>query len=118
MSSIADDPQSAVIQLPSGESGERRSIRCIVQKGDSKRLIVAAREPLALSTALSVEYNDAMFLGEVAACARSGEQGWEIEVRIEQILTGLQSLMALRAGLLGEGMPQIIAPAPAGVRTN
>lgn len=115
---FADHPQSATIQLPSESSGGRRSVSCAVLNGDGKRLIVEAGEPLPVSTALSVEYNDAMFLGEVSACAPGGENRWELEVRIEQILTGLQSLMALRAGLLGEGAAQPVVPAPAGVRVN
>lgn len=87
-----------------------------MQCGDSRRLVLETEEPLALSTALSVEYNDAMFLGEVVARAQSNGNRWEIEVRIEQILTGLQSLMALRAGLLGEAAPQPVTPGPAGMR--
>ena len=41
-----------------------------------------------------------MFLGEVIGCRRENEDTWQMIVNVEQILTGLQSLMALRAGLL------------------
>jgi hypothetical protein len=77
-----------------------------VQQADRRRLVLETEERIAVSTALSVEYNDAMFLGEVVVCTPTGDNTWKIEIQIEQILTGLQSLMALRAGLLGEAAPE------------
>lgn len=59
-------------------------------------------ERLGISTAVSVEYNDSLFLGEVIGCRSGGEDIWRMDIKVEQILTGLQNLMALRAGLLGE----------------
>ncbi|MGH9584364.1 MAG: hypothetical protein ACRD4O_15680 [Bryobacteraceae bacterium] len=90
-----------------------------MRRSDSRRLVLETEEPLSASAALSVEYNDVMFLGEVVSCAPNGDRGWEVEIQIEQILTGLQSLMALRAGLLAEGAPQAPQPfahAPTAVR--
>lgn len=107
-SSFAGHPRSATVQIPSDGSGSRRTVSCAVQQADRRRLVLEAEERIAASTALSVEYNDAMFLGEVLACAPTGDNTWKIEVQIEQILTGLQSLMALRAGLLGEAAPEPI----------
>jgi hypothetical protein len=52
---------------------------------------------------VTVEYNDTMLLGEVVACTQDCNQHWHLEFRIEQVLTGLQSLMLLRERLLGEG---------------
>jgi hypothetical protein len=83
-----------------------------VHSTEAKRLVLRTEEPLAPSTALSVEYNDAMLLGEVVACRQNGEKDWELVVQIEQILTGLQSLVALRAGLVGEAVPNPFAPVP------
>jgi hypothetical protein len=111
-SPYANHPESATIQLPSESQGGRRSIACIVHNKDSRRLILHASEALPAKTALSVEYSDAMFLGEVVACSPNGKNCWELDVRIEQILTGLQSLMALRANLIGESVPQPLAPVP------
>lgn len=51
---------------------------------------------------MSVEYNDAMFLGEITLCRQTAEGDYKVEIFVEQILTGLQSLIALRAGLLGD----------------
>ncbi|HEX7359432.1 MAG TPA: hypothetical protein VF283_02970 [Bryobacteraceae bacterium] len=108
-SPFADHLQSATIQIPSDPSGTRRTVLCAVQEADRRRLVLEAEERIAASTALSVEYNDAMFLGEVMVCSPTGDNTWKIELKIEQILTGLQSLMALRAGLLGESAPQPFA---------
>lgn len=105
-SSFADHPQSATVQIPCDASGSRRTVSCAVQQADGRRLVLETEERIAVSTALSVEYNDAMFLGEVAVCTATGDNTWKIEIQIEQILTGLQSLMALRAGLLGEAAPE------------
>jgi hypothetical protein len=37
-----------------------------------------------------------------------------VEIKVQQILTGLKSLMALRAGLLGAGVPAPRGFVPAG----
>lgn len=57
---------------------------------------------MSASTVASVEYNDAMLLCEVVSCTQDCEQRWHLELKIEQILTGLQSLVRLRERLLGE----------------
>ncbi len=77
-----------------------------------KRLGVDAAERIAVSTPVSVEYNDAMFLGEVLRCSQAANGAWDVEIKVEQILTGLQSLMKLRAHLIGEKVPQPINFAP------
>jgi hypothetical protein len=98
---------SAKIQLAIAEAdGTKRTVPCLFQGLEGKRLAVQASEPLPLSTAVSVEFNDALFLGEVAACKGGLNQSCEVEIKVEQILSGLQSLMALRSRLLGEGVPQ------------
>lgn len=75
---------------------------------EGKRLVLESPERIGLASAVSVEYNDAMFLGEVMLCRPTTDGNFRIEIFVEQILTGLQSLMALRAGLLGDG--QTVAP--------
>jgi hypothetical protein len=69
-----------------------------------------------LSTALSIEHEDNLFLGEVVACAAQAPGVYKMEIKIEQILTGLHSLMALRSRLLGEAVPQTLTMAPVGMR--
>jgi hypothetical protein len=80
-----------------------------------KRLGVDAAERIANSTPVSVEYNDAMFLGEVLRCSQTESGSWDLEIKVEQILTGLQSLMKLRAHLIGEKVPQAINFAPVAI---
>ncbi len=112
---FGDHPHSAVIQVPTGDAdGSKHQIPCTFESIQGKRLVLESPECLGISTAISVEYNDAMFLGEVIGCRRESEDTWQMVVNVEQILTGLQSLMALRAGLLGTDgpQPQPFAPAP------
>jgi hypothetical protein len=83
---------------------------------EGKRLALETSERIAPSTTVSIEYNDALFLGDVMSCTHKNADFWSLEVRVEQVLSGLQSLMALRAGLLGEAVPQPFGMVPAGVR--
>lgn len=69
---------------------------------------ILASERIAAGTAVSVEHEDALLLGEVVYVAEQ-TTSWALEIRVEQMLNGLMSLMALRARLLEE------APAPAPV---
>ena len=104
--SFGDHPHSAVIQVPTGEAnGSKYQIPCTFEGMEGKRLRLESPERLSLSTVVSVEYNDAMFLGEVMNCRKDPANNWQLEIKVDQILTGLQSLMALRAGLLGESTP-------------
>ena len=79
-------------------------VPCSFHGCHAKRLILQASEPIPVSSAVSVEFNDALFLGEVVACTSGANRACDIEIQIEQILSGLQSLMALRSHVLGEGM--------------
>jgi len=69
---------------------------------DGKHLRLEAPERIVLSAPVSVEYSDAMFLGEVISCQRGTGGVWELNIKVDQILTGLQSLCLLRSQLLGE----------------
>jgi hypothetical protein len=109
---FSNDPQSATVEIVSGD-GTRRSLPCVVRATGPRRLVLELEESIAASTALSVEYNDAMFLGEAILCTPEGENSWRVELGIEQILTGLQSLMRLRENLLGEAVPSPLAHVPA-----
>ena len=80
-----------------------------------KRLLLEANERLPISTPVSVECEDAMFLGEVVACAKTSSQGWKLDIKVEQIVDGLQGLMALRARLLGEGVPKAFTFTPVSI---
>lgn len=115
MSSIPDQRRSAALQLPAPDGqGTRRNIPCEVDGMRGKRLVLNTTERISESTLVSVEYEDTLFLGEVVVC--SGAQGtWTLEIQVEQMLTGLQSLMALRAHLLGESVSAPLALMPVGM---
>lgn len=82
---------------------------------EGKRLVLSTGESIRESTLVSVEYEDTLLLGEVVICSGT-EQTWTLEVRVEQMLTGLQSLMALRAHLLSESLAAPLPLMPVGMR--
>jgi hypothetical protein len=98
--------------MPSNAAGERREIPALFESFSARRLTICAGEALAVSSAISVRCGDAMFLGEVAACKGVGETKWLLQIRVEQILSGLESLMSLRARLLDEPAPQPVTMRP------
>ena len=83
---------------------------------EGKRLTLNSRERVAVLTPATIEYNDALFLGEVTACRANAVEGFDIEIGVEQVLTGLESLMVLRTRLLGAGFPH--TPAETGALTS
>src|SRR5581483_3513503 len=115
MNSMPDQARSAVLQLPAPNGqGIKRNLPCQVEDIRGKRLVLNTPERISESTLVSVEYEDTLFLGEIVVCTGQ-QENWTLEIRVEQILTGLQSLMALRAHLLSENVSAPL-PVPAGVR--
>ncbi len=113
-SAFDDHPHPATIQIPTGEAnGAKLSVPATVLGMEGKRLLLESSGRISMSTPVSVEYNDAMFLGEVMLCQAIGDGYFRVEIFVEQILTGLQSLMRLRDGLLSMSSDSPIAPAPA-----
>ncbi len=96
---------SVIIRIasPSNPSAKHEFPSTFVEM-QGKRLIVDVQEPVAVSSAITVECDDAMFLGEVAAVTPMDGR-YHVEISVEQVLSGLQSLMALRSQLLGENTP-------------
>ncbi len=104
--SFGDYPHTALLKIPSGEpNGSKHEIPCSFEGMDGKHLKLEAPERIVLSAPVSVEYSDAMFLGEVISCQRGVGGSWELNIKVDQILTGLQSLCRLRSQLLGESSP-------------
>lgn len=103
--SFDQNHQSAVLNLPSGGNyGQKQTIPCLFAGIEGKRLAIELPERAPVSAAVSVEYNDALFLGEVVSSRLEASGYWKAEVKVEQVLTGLMSLMNLRTRLLGEGV--------------
>ena len=69
-----------------------------------KRLSVVTERRVPASTVVTVEHDDCLFLGEVMASTQDVGGHWHLEMKVGQVLTGLQSLMNLRANLLGESV--------------
>jgi hypothetical protein len=66
-----------------------------------RSLCLASAAVVPAGSAVSVEYGDALYLGEVVrSTARDGQ--WIVEIGVEQILSGLNSLLALRKSLMCE----------------
>lgn len=117
ITAFEDRPQSAVIQVAgSAANGTLSSASCAVHGMVGSRLVLEATEPMPASTPVNVKYNDAMFLGEVMICVPAASGMWRLEIKVEQALTGLESLIALRVRLLGEGIATAADRAPAGMR--
>jgi hypothetical protein len=104
MATYTDESQPAVIQLMSFEAG-RRTIPCTFHGMEGKRLHLETGERLPASCPVTVKYSDALFLGEVVNSTAAGEEKWSVKIAVEQILTGLESLINLRANLLGDSAP-------------
>jgi hypothetical protein len=93
-------PCGAKLYLPSTASdGRDLTVPCTVDFCGGNELRIASGEPLVPGSAVSVEYKNALLLGEVV---RSIEQtgGWQHSIRLKQVLNGLMNIMALRSHLL------------------
>lgn len=92
--------------MPSDAAGVRREISASFESFEARRLAICTAEALTVSSVISVKCGDAMFLGEVANCTPEAPGAWRVGIRVEQILSGLEGLMSLRARLLGEPVPE------------
>jgi len=118
ITAFEDRPQAAVIQAVGSANGTLSSASCTVHGMVGRRLLLKVAEPIHASTPINVKYNDAMFLGEVMICVPEVSGVWRLEIKVEQTLTGLESLIALRARLLGEGIATASDRAPAEMRVQ
>ncbi|MGI8962324.1 MAG: hypothetical protein ACR2IV_21715 [Bryobacteraceae bacterium] len=64
-----------------------------------QRLTLTIGERLTASTAVGVEYDDVLFVGEVISCTPGAGDQWTIDIEVAHTLTGIESLMRLRAQL-------------------
>jgi hypothetical protein len=115
-SSLDQNTQPAVLNVPSVDShGQKQTMPCLIHGMEGERLTLEAQERPPISAAVSIECNDALFLGEVIRSAPEDNGYWRAEIKVEQILTGLQSLMNLRARLLDAGVGPSVGRTTAGV---
>lgn len=76
------------------------------------RLQIILCEQIAAGTAVSVEHEDMLLMGEVVANAQQAHL-WRADIHVEHALTGLMNLMALRAKLLEESPARVPVEASA-----
>jgi hypothetical protein len=93
-------PNSAILEIQPGNGcGEQRKIVAMFHSFAGRMLRLNIDERLTASTAVGVEYNDILFIGEVLTCTPTTGDQWTADVKVAHTLTGLQSLMRLRAQL-------------------
>jgi len=109
----------SIVHLPAPVPGAPRvDAPCRVLSLQGNRLALITNREIPLCVPLSVEHDDALYLGEVVKSAgvtpaedasapltagnNLNHAAYQIEVLIEQVLSGLQSLVTLRARLLDE----------------
>jgi hypothetical protein len=97
----------AKLRIPKGLNQGDCIAPCTVRSLKDGRLQIVAATAVASGAAVGVEMNDALLLGEVISSAPK-PHAWHIEIRVEQILDDLTSLMALRAKLLEENKAAVL----------
>jgi hypothetical protein len=91
---------SAIIELlPANGSSERGRIPGIIHAFAHQWLTLITKERLATSTAVGIEHNDVLFMGDVVRSLPWGSDDWAVDIKVAKTLTGLESLMSLRAQL-------------------
>jgi hypothetical protein len=66
---------------------------------------ITAPEPIPVSAAVRLEWEDAMFLGECVHSGPAGKGGYAAGIHFEQVLSGLQDLRNLMLSLMAETRP-------------
>lgn len=95
-------PSEAKIKILSGQDiSAAPTLPCTVEAYGEGRLVLRVAEPIAINRSVNVEYDDALFLGDVISCYQENSV-YIVTVLVEQILHGLNDLIALRASLLME----------------
>jgi hypothetical protein len=87
-------------------------VPCEVEAVSGKQLSVRVLDQYPPYTAVTVQCEDVMFLGDIICCVPQPAGGYRSDVKIHQVLTGLQNLMNLRARLLGEGAGHPVSATP------
>jgi hypothetical protein len=94
------------LHLPQEGGAKERIISCMVNYWQGQRLQIILSEQIAAGTAVSVEHEDMLLMGEVVANVQQAHL-WRADIQVEHALTGLMNLMALRAKLLEESPARV-----------
>ena len=95
-----DQAHCMIERLSRSSSAEERRSSGHFYSFEHQRLLLTASQPFTLASAVTVEHEDVLFVGEVLACAPEGEGVWKVLIQVHQLLNGLQSLTILRERLL------------------
>ena len=104
--------RTATLKTASTGTANPETVSCLFHEFEGKRLILQFESKPLVSGPVSVEYNDALFLGEIVRSGALSDGIWQMEVLVDQILTGLESLLRFRAQLVGEGVGPAPQPVP------
>ena len=94
-----------VALIPLESFPAKGTIRCRVDRFEKKRLLLSCSQSLQVRQALTVEYEDMLILGEVVGCSPDADGIWTCLIKVEQVLSALQSLLRLRNQLLDAEAP-------------
>src|SRR5438270_25457 len=83
------------------EDGNRQTYLSVFESFANGRLTILTPARIPGMQAVSVEYDDILFLGEVMACSIGEGGSCRVDIQVQQTLTGLQSLIRLKAALIG-----------------
>ena len=101
----------SITLLPLESFPSKEAFAGAIDSFESKQLRLSCRQPLPVFGALTVQHEDTLFLGEVITCAPKADgREWMVVVKVEQVLTALQSLLCLRKQLLEAERPTQLAP--------
>lgn len=96
----------SIVYLPAPSPGAPSiGAPCRVLSCRGNHLTLRTNRAIPVCIPLSVEHDDALYLGEAIGRVvqfEAGDTRYEVDVLIKQVLSGLQSLVALRARLLEE----------------
>ena len=101
MSSRAEEFDCKIALIPIESFPTNKVVRGRVDRFEKKRMLLVCDQSLKVSQAITVEHEDTLILGEVLACAPGTGNTWACFIKVEQVLTALQSLLGLREQLLG-----------------
>jgi hypothetical protein len=110
MKTLYTDQAHCVIELLSGSPSEKgRRIPGSFHSFERQQLLVTTDHPFSLASAVTVQHEDVLFIGEVMACGPEVEKDGKVLIKVHQLLNGLQSLTILRERLLWrEDQPHLI----------
>ena len=101
MATLYTDQAHCIIELLSGScTKEECRVSGTFYRFEHQQLLLTTGQPLSKASAVTVEHEDVLFLGEVVACTPEQAGIWQVLIRVHQLLNGLQSLTIRRERLL------------------